>query len=323
MGIEDTEVTDQGSYQLVARSETGETWAQTVTLHEEAVKKDAAEGTWEVDSVTATEDTSVKKKKKKVVKKKKKKEVEKEVIKPEIASFLKNFIKKEGESLEFKCRLEEDYEEGEIKMTWYFNDQVIEASDKYMITFDGTYATLFIASCVMEDMGEYKCHFENSAGTDETTGKVTVKPREVSKKVEKKEEPKPNPKPFKMPKKSEKKEVAPEPQPEFKLPKKKVSRQIPKEEPKEEESPFGKIKLKKAETVKRTWEDQGMESVDLKHHEFEKAPQDVEPEGLSSVKLGKLIECESDEKDEKPKTKKKKIKEGRFSIRRREGGRAH
>ena len=193
--IEDTEVTDQGSYQLVARSETGETQSQTVTLHEEAVKMDAAEGTAEVDSVTATEDTSVKKKKKKVVKKKKKKEVEKEVIKPEISSFLKNFvsihqeikhqdacylkylqIKKEGESLEFKCRLEEDYEEGDIKMTWYFNDQVIEASDKYMIPFDGTYATLFIASCVMEDMGEYKCHFENSAGTDETTGKVTVKP---------------------------------------------------------------------------------------------------------------------------------------------------
>merc|ERR1712079_7628 len=265
--IEDTEVTDQGSYQLEARSETGETQSQTVTLHEEAVKMDAAEGTAEVDSVTATEDTSVKKKKKKVVKKKKKKEVEKEVIKPEISSFLKNFIKKEGESLEFKCRLEEDYEEGDIKMTWYFNDQVIEASDKYMITFDGTYATLFIASCVMEDMGEYKCHFENSAGTNETTGKVTVKPKPVEK-----------PKEDENKKKPEKKEVAPEPepQPEFKLPKKKVSRQIPKEEPKEEDSPFGKIKLKKAETVKRTWEDQGMESVDLKHHEFEKAPQDVE-----------------------------------------------
>ena len=66
-------------------------------------------------------------------------------------------------------------------MTWYFNDQEIEASDRYMITFDGTYATLFIASCVMEDMGEYKVVFENSAGTDETTGKVTVKP--VSKKI--------------------------------------------------------------------------------------------------------------------------------------------
>merc|ERR1712032_1717196 len=194
---------------------------------------------------------------KKVVKKKKKREVEKEVIKPEISSFLKNFIKKGGESLEFKCRLEEDYEEGEVKMTWYFNDQVIEAGDRYMITFDGTYATLFIASCVMADMGEYKVVLENSAGVDETTGKVTVKPREVSKPAEKpkedetkkKVEPKAEPKPFKMPKKSEKKEAPPEPEPEpeFKLPKKKPSRQIPKGEPKEEESPFGKIKLKKAE----------------------------------------------------------------------------
>merc|ERR1711963_1137400 len=180
--IEDTEVTDQGSYQLVARSETGETQSQTVTLQEEQVKMEAAEGAADVvDSVTATEDTSVKKKKKKVVKKKKKKEVEKEVIKPEISSFLKNFIKKEGESLEFKCRLEEDYEEGEVKMQWYFNDQEISGGDKYMITFDGTYATLFIASCVMDDMGEYKCVFENSAGRDETTGKVTVKPKPVEK----------------------------------------------------------------------------------------------------------------------------------------------
>ena len=61
-------------------------------------------------------------------------------------------------------------------MTWYFNDQAIEAGDRYMVTFDGTYATLFIASTVMADMGEYKVVFENSAGADETTGKVTVKP---------------------------------------------------------------------------------------------------------------------------------------------------
>merc|ERR1712098_772707 len=70
----------------------------------------------------------------------------------------------------------------------------------HMITFDGTYATLFIASCVMDDMGEYKCVFENSAGRDETTGKVTVKPKPVEKAKEdeskrKKEEPKEAPKP--------------------------------------------------------------------------------------------------------------------------------
>merc|ERR1711879_1053647 len=94
---------------------------------------------------------------------------------------------------EFKCRLEEDYEEGEVKMTWHFNGEVIESGDRYMITFDGTYATLFIASCVMADMGEYKVVFENSAGVDETTGKVTVKPKPQDKPKEevKEEEPKP------------------------------------------------------------------------------------------------------------------------------------
>ena len=83
-----------------------------------------------------------------------------------------------------------------------------------------------------------------------------------------------------MPKKSEEKEPVapvPEPEPEFKLPKKKPSsRQIPKEEKKEEESPFGKVSLKKSQTVKRTWDEPSMEMVDLKHHEFERAPQEVE-----------------------------------------------
>jgi len=81
-----------------------------------------------------------------------------------------------------------------------------------------------------------------------------------------------------MPKKVAKPEPEPEPEPEpaFKLPKKKVSRAPQKEEPKEEESPFGKIKLKKAERVQRTWEDTGLETVDLKHHEFERPPQESE-----------------------------------------------
>ena len=45
-----------------------------------------------------------------------------------------------------------------------------------MISFDGTYATLFIASCTMEDTGDFKVVFENKSGSDESTGKVTVKP---------------------------------------------------------------------------------------------------------------------------------------------------
>merc|ERR1712039_684640 len=266
--IQDTDATDQGSYQLVAKSETGETQSQTVTLQEDQVKMEAAEVAPEAEaaSVASTEE-SVKKKKKKVVKKKKKKEEEKVIPKPELSSYLKNFIKKEGESIEMKCRLEEDYEEGEWPtMTWYFNGEKIESSERCLISFDGTYATLFIASCTMDDMGDFKVVFENKSGSDESTGKVTVKPKPVEKKAadenkkkeEKKPEPKPEPKPFKMPKKVEKK-------PSVK----------PKEEPKEEEPPFA-MKLKKTERVQREWKDPEMETVKLAHHEFEKAPQPVE-----------------------------------------------
>merc|ERR1712179_644214 len=129
----------------------------------------------EAASVASTEES---------VKKKKKKEEKKVIPKPELSSYLKNFIKKEGESIEMKCRLEEEYEEGDVKMTWFFNDTEIESNDKYMITFDGTYATLFIASCTMEDMGSFKVLFENKSGSDESTGKVTVKPKPVEKKAE-------------------------------------------------------------------------------------------------------------------------------------------
>lgn len=68
-----------------------------------------------------------------------------------------------------------------------------------------------------------------------------------------------------------------EPAPEggmFKL-KKKSSVTPRKVIQKEEEEPaFGGFKLKKAQTVKRQWDDGGLEKVDLKHHEFEKPPED-------------------------------------------------
>merc|ERR1712079_558590 len=56
--IEDTEINDQGSYQLEARSETGETQSQTVTLQEDQVKMEAAEDAAETESVTATEEVT-------------------------------------------------------------------------------------------------------------------------------------------------------------------------------------------------------------------------------------------------------------------------
>ena len=60
----------------------------------------------------------------------------------------------------------------------------------------------------------------------------------------------------------------------FKL-KKKTSAAPRKVIPKEEEQPaFAGMKLKKSSTVKRDWDDGGLEKVDLKHHEFEKTPEE-------------------------------------------------
>lgn len=41
---------------------------------------------------------------------------------------------------------------------------------------------------------------------------------------------------------------------------------------KPEEPSFVGLKLKKAQTVKRDFAEEGLEKVTLKHHEFEKAP---------------------------------------------------
>ena len=67
------------------------------------------------------------------------------MIKPEISSFLKNQIIKEGESLELKCRLDEEIEPDDVTVTWWFNDNEIAESERIDMTFDGTYAKLFLA----------------------------------------------------------------------------------------------------------------------------------------------------------------------------------
>merc|ERR1711975_96118 len=49
-----SEIRDQGSYQLVAKSETGETQSQTVTLQEEQVKMEAAEASLETETASVS-----------------------------------------------------------------------------------------------------------------------------------------------------------------------------------------------------------------------------------------------------------------------------
>merc|ERR1711935_337650 len=72
---------------------------------------------------------------------------------------------------------------------------------------------------------------------------------------------------------------------------------------KEEEPAFGGFKLKKAETVKRGWDDGGLEGVNLKHHEFEKEPEVETPERNTDVLLGDGVP----EKDDGKGKKKKKV----------------
>ena len=114
-------------------------------------------------------------------------------------------------------------------------------------------------------------------------------------------------------KKKEKKEAPPQPEepkpPEeaFKLRKKSS---VPrKETPKKEEepaAPFAGMKLKKSSQVKRTWDDDKMETVDLKHHESEKLPQEETPEKGTEVIMSEPIP-DKDAIDKDKKKKKKKV----------------
>lgn len=132
--------------------------------------------------------------------------------------------------------------------------------------------------------------------------------QDETKKPEPVPEKKAEPKPFKLSIQKKDKSKIPEPEPEPEAPKmpvlkkkSSVRKELP---PKEEEKPAFAVKLKKAETVKRTWDDGGLEKVDLKHHEFERPPQDIEHEAKSSIKLGQSLEI--DIGDDKKKKKKKK-----------------
>jgi len=243
------------------------------------------------------------------------------VIKPEISSFLKNQILKEGENIEMKCRLDEEIDVEDVTVTWFFNDKEFTESDRVQITFDGTYAKVFIAGSIPSDAGVYKVKFQNEQGEDETQAKIQVK---AAPKVEEadKQEPSPGPpeqnKPVKLDlkkksveqKKStsvvEKKEESEQGE-MFKL-KKKTSAAPRKVIPKEEEQPaFAGMKLKKSSTVKRDWDDGGLEKVDLKHHEFEKTPEEEQPERGTGIEMTEALPDDDAKKGKKKKKVKKTI----------------
>ncbi len=74
----------------------------------------------------------------------------------------------------------------------------------------------------------------------------------------------------------------------------------------EEVTPAFAIKLKKAEVVKRTWEEEKIEAVDLKSHKFEAEAQAEEAEKRSSVRMSHPLKEVKISKDDLKKKKKKK-----------------
>jgi len=96
--------------------------------------------------------------------------------------------------------------------------------------------------------------------------------------------------------------------------KKKVTKESNNEsEMKENVFPFGK-KLKKAETVKLKIKESKLELPNLKHHEFENIPKDIEEEQLSSIKLSNLIKNDNKESKVKQEEIKRKIKKKKAKL---------
>ena len=72
------------------------------------------------------------------------------------------------------------------------------------------------------------------------------------------------------------------------------------------------MKLRKSSQVKRTWEDDKMETVELKHHEFEQLPLEEEVEKMTTVVMSEPIKDKETELEEKEK-KKRKVKRKKTS----------
>lgn len=86
-----------------------------------------------------------------------------------------------------------------------------------------------------------------------------------------------------------------------------VTRKITPAKEEEEEAPaFAGIKLKKTSQVKRTWEEEGLETVELKHHEFEIHPEKEVAENETTVVLSTPLDYDEADKGQKVKKKKKK-----------------
>merc|ERR1712123_435315 len=77
---------------------------------------------------------------------------------------------------------------------------------------------------------------------------------------------------------------------------------------KDEEKSAFPVKLKKAEPIRRQITEPKLETVQLKHHEFENQPQEPAAEHPTGIRLTVALKQMNEETDDKVKSKKKVLK---------------
>eukprot|EP00062_Callorhinchus_milii_P005912 gi/632946130/ref/XP_007888405.1/ PREDICTED: titin-like [Callorhinchus milii] len=79
---------------------------------------------------------------------------------------------RKGDSARFECEVTGT---PEIKVTWYKNDEKIQASDRYRVSCVDSVPVLEILDATVEVSGEYICEAQNEAGSESCSVTVTVK----------------------------------------------------------------------------------------------------------------------------------------------------
>lgn len=79
---------------------------------------------------------------------------------------------RQGDTVQLECKISGT---PEIKITWYKNDQVLQASNRLHMSFVESTAVLTVLDASAEDAGDYICEAQNSAGTASCSTSVSVK----------------------------------------------------------------------------------------------------------------------------------------------------
>uniref|UniRef100_A0A3P9JVZ1 Ig-like domain-containing protein n=1 Tax=Oryzias latipes TaxID=8090 RepID=A0A3P9JVZ1_ORYLA len=77
-----------------------------------------------------------------------------------------------GQPLKLSCKVQGS---PEIHITWLKDGSEIVASDRNIMSFDGSVAALEIPSCCVEDSGEFVCLAINESGRDQCSSSVAIK----------------------------------------------------------------------------------------------------------------------------------------------------